>query len=410
MRSNRTFQFISDPNHKENLSGRITAACVNCRRKKIKCGGGRECKACQEKGLVCKGPSFRERASNDDGVAVPTIVPDSDGASDTFSTCSMKEEDVTESQDAKYDTIQQLLSSMKPELGCERPGLNLKSLSHYVPTTSALSGAEDVGARSSRLIYPMPLRRPPHQGIAAALEHRLGDDESHSHRLPGHLIQEAEALEAKAGGMRQLASLRIRDDAMRVHREVQQHEEQRQQKAHVHSQSLQQPRSRPSNPNQAAFGVASPASMMSAGSGCWRSRYQFDASTIFRPDGVTLRTGLTSRGGEFGTWDHVNMQPSHSQSFGHQQQQHRLDFSTSPSYEMQQQQQAFSSSQHHSAVPTGNNRFRSKQGSCGSGSTASSSSTMGLHRMQAAFRTQLEAQWSGRDQGGGSFRAYHPPQ
>ncbi|KAK5678214.1 hypothetical protein LTS10_009384 [Elasticomyces elasticus] len=416
MRVNRTFQFIGDPYHKgsdvqgiesttnpgnqENLSGRVTAACVNCRRKKIKCGGGRECKACQVKGLVCEGPSFRKRASNDDGLVVATLVPDSDGASDVFSTSSM-EGDMMESQDAEYDTTQ-LLSSMKPELGCESPGMDLKPASCYLQNTTASPGAQDVGTGPSRLIYPMPIRRPPHQTIAAALERRLEEDESYPPRSPGHLIQEAEVLEEKAGALRQLASLRIYDEAVRVHNEVQRHhEEQQQQHYHHHVLPLplsQQPRSHPSNPNQAAFGGPSSASMEP---GRCPSRHQFDASTIFRPDGVTLRTGLTSRGGEFGNWDQVHMQPPSTLQLSgqqQQQQQHRLHFSTSPSYHGMQQQlpQAPSSSRKQNALPTG--------------STASSSSTTGFRRMQVAFHTQLEAQRSGDGKGEGRFRAYHPPQ
>lgn len=50
----RTYTFIADPTHKENLSGRVTAACLNCRRKKIKCSGEANCRQCQEKGLVCE--------------------------------------------------------------------------------------------------------------------------------------------------------------------------------------------------------------------------------------------------------------------------------------------------------------------------------------------------------------------
>ncbi|KAK3633279.1 hypothetical protein LTR56_002516 [Elasticomyces elasticus] len=375
MQSNHTFQFVGDPYHKENLSGRVTAACINCRRKKIKCGGGRECKACREKDLVCEGPSFRKGGSGD----AATIVPDSDEVPGMCPTSPL-DNAVAESQDAKYDTIQQLLKSTKPRLGRGSPELDLKSASHYVPTTSALSGAEDVGARPSRLVYPLPYRHPPHQGIATALELRLEDDEAQSHRSPGHLIQEAQGLEERAGVLRQLASLQIHDDAMRVRNEVQRHQEQRQYHHHILPRpASQQPRSHPSNPNQAAFGcVVAPASMVSAGPGLGPSRYQFDASTIFRPDGVTLRTGLTPRGGEFGTWDVDNMRPlSIPHSVEQRHQQHRLDFSTPPSH---------------------------------SGSTASSSSTTGFRRMQAALHTQLEAQRSSDDKGEGRFRAYHPPQ
>ncbi|KAK4574399.1 hypothetical protein LTR86_002161 [Recurvomyces mirabilis] len=63
--SDRTYQFISDPTHKENLSGRVTAACLNCRKKKIKCSGEESCKQCNEKGLVCEGPPSRKRPRQD---------------------------------------------------------------------------------------------------------------------------------------------------------------------------------------------------------------------------------------------------------------------------------------------------------------------------------------------------------
>lgn len=43
---------------------RVTAACLNCRRKKVKCSGEVDCRQCQEKGLVCEGPPSRKRAKN----------------------------------------------------------------------------------------------------------------------------------------------------------------------------------------------------------------------------------------------------------------------------------------------------------------------------------------------------------
>ncbi|KAK5733094.1 hypothetical protein LTR17_009974 [Elasticomyces elasticus] len=459
MQSNRTFQFISDPNHKvrcrgdvvkiieiitanrdeqENLSGRVTAACLNCRRKKIKCDGDRDCEPCRQKGLVCEGPSSRKRASGDGDLVIAATDPANDEVSDLFAIYPMHEA-AMENQNARYDTFQQLLSSVQPTLGRESAELNPNPASHYASTTSAWSGGEAVGARPSRSIYPMPSRHPPHQDIAPTMERRLEDGESRPRRSAGHLLQEAEVLEGKAGWLRQLASLRLHDEAMAVHIEVQRHEEQQQQdqqhqkqqyQQHQEQQqqqarslpSSQQPRSRPSNPNQTAFGcVASPDSMSSSAAEMdWRPpAYQFDASTIFRPDGVTLRTGLTARGGEFGTWDRVDMQPSHSQSIGQQHQQHRLDFSTSPSHRMQQQQQqqqqAPHSSEQQSALPTGSDRSKSrfKQGSDDSGSTATSSSstttkTPGQRRMQAAFHTQLAAQRFGVGDGEGTFRAYHP--
>lgn len=59
--NDRVFRFISDPRYKENLSGRVRAACITCRRKKIKCSGEINCQTCQERGLVCEGLPERKR-------------------------------------------------------------------------------------------------------------------------------------------------------------------------------------------------------------------------------------------------------------------------------------------------------------------------------------------------------------
>ncbi|KAK0281701.1 hypothetical protein LTR35_007382 [Friedmanniomyces endolithicus] len=60
--ADQTFHFINnEPNHKQNLSGRVSAACVNCRRKKIRCTGEADCRQCREKGLICEGPPSRRR-------------------------------------------------------------------------------------------------------------------------------------------------------------------------------------------------------------------------------------------------------------------------------------------------------------------------------------------------------------
>lgn len=61
----QVFRFISDPSHKENLSGRVRAACLTCRRKKIKCSGELNCRTCREKGLVCEGLPERKRPARD---------------------------------------------------------------------------------------------------------------------------------------------------------------------------------------------------------------------------------------------------------------------------------------------------------------------------------------------------------
>ena len=59
--SEKTYRFISDPGHKENLSGRVRAACITCRRKKIKCSGEVPCHTCEERGVVCEGLMERKR-------------------------------------------------------------------------------------------------------------------------------------------------------------------------------------------------------------------------------------------------------------------------------------------------------------------------------------------------------------
>nr|POF02522.1 hypothetical protein CFP56_58153 [Quercus suber] len=63
----RSYSFISDPSHKETLSGRVTAACLNCRRKKIKCSGEENCQTCRDKGLVCESPPKRKRPAKEAG-------------------------------------------------------------------------------------------------------------------------------------------------------------------------------------------------------------------------------------------------------------------------------------------------------------------------------------------------------
>ena len=63
--NDRVYRFISDPGHKENLSGRVRAACLTCRRKKIKCSGELNCRTCREKGLVCEGLPERKRPRRD---------------------------------------------------------------------------------------------------------------------------------------------------------------------------------------------------------------------------------------------------------------------------------------------------------------------------------------------------------
>jgi hypothetical protein len=68
--SEKTFRFIDDPGHKENLSGRVRAACMTCRRKKIKCSGELNCRTCRERGIVCEGLPERRRPRRDSTNAI----------------------------------------------------------------------------------------------------------------------------------------------------------------------------------------------------------------------------------------------------------------------------------------------------------------------------------------------------
>nr|POF24719.1 hypothetical protein CFP56_71694 [Quercus suber] len=78
----RSYSFISDPSHKETLSGRVTAACLNCRRKKIKCSGGEKCQTCRDKGLLCEGPPKRKRPGKE------AVSAEKSGRKDHSSTAS----------------------------------------------------------------------------------------------------------------------------------------------------------------------------------------------------------------------------------------------------------------------------------------------------------------------------------
>lgn len=79
----KVYRFIFDPtfHHKENLSGRVRTACINCKRKvglerlarnptrltyvqKIKCNGQVPCVTCREKNISCEGFIKRRRPSH----------------------------------------------------------------------------------------------------------------------------------------------------------------------------------------------------------------------------------------------------------------------------------------------------------------------------------------------------------
>lgn len=75
----RTYRFISDRFHKENLSGRVRAACITCRRRKVKCEGVEPCRTCNEKGLVCEGLPKRKQSDPDPSRVPPSGISDSRG-------------------------------------------------------------------------------------------------------------------------------------------------------------------------------------------------------------------------------------------------------------------------------------------------------------------------------------------
>ncbi|KAK4953544.1 hypothetical protein LTR10_008142 [Elasticomyces elasticus] len=175
MQSDRTFQFVSDPNHKvsstvlrlnweawegpvtkrqqENLSGRVTAACLNCRRKKIKCSGEAECRQCREKGLVCEGPPARKRPHRDlvpaDGDDVPSPISPAEGQS--------------------KDSFHQPSSPNQPHPGGALHGSQPIS-SHTSPSTSSFGGSRRTSTDSGRAVLPLPPRRL-YQQVPSALQH-----------------------------------------------------------------------------------------------------------------------------------------------------------------------------------------------------------------------------------------------
>ncbi|KAK5697537.1 hypothetical protein LTR97_007675 [Elasticomyces elasticus] len=436
----QTFHFVSDPNHKENLSGRVTAACLNCRRKKIKCSGEADCKQCRDKGLLCEGPPSRKRPNHE------TAIPNSDEGLDA---ATPHRHDPGDTQGPSGHTLQRPHTLSKPDSGyASNERESQSSYNSPIPV-----GSPDSDTGPGRFIHPLPIRRP-HQHIAPASE-RSGaelppssdasqdispfaftqtfrgytpggfDDSnvtaghsewgsvprggsggpplrsltttsltfqrhapedhvlnsaptsetgitgsaysnSRQRRPPAKLIEDAEALEEEASSLRQLAHRRSSFDSNVYN--AQQHI--------LPSQQMSQP----SNPDQLAFG-ASPTSMVG-------SPYQFDPSTIFRPDG-TLRTGLTPTGGAYGAWD-VHMQNSHS-------------FDQQPQYTFPQQ----------AHVPSNRVSARSNRGSVSSGSSRGSKKP---GRMQRAFHAQLVADQEAAasaarsDQGGEQAAMYHTPQ
>ncbi|KAK3618325.1 hypothetical protein LTR56_024719 [Elasticomyces elasticus] len=422
MQPDRTFQFISDPNYKENLSDRVIAACLNCRQNKIRCSGEASCRQCREKCLVCERSPPRKR---------PNRVPANSGSGEVLNASTPRDEALPETKGVVGDNLQWPPTLRQADSGSGSYKRELHPLYDSASTAVSLdTDGADTGP--GRLTNPLSIQRP-HQLIAPVSER--AEDEvrplsnvtqeispfpftqtfrgytsdgidgspvtidptewgpvpcqppittstmsltsrshaystvrsdtmdmfsqgsiassgySHSRwrRSPEQLIEAAEAFEERATLLRRLA-LRSPSHGRNGHR-VQQ------------DALLPQQMPQPSNPDLVAFGT-----LPAIESGVL---YEFDLSTILRPDG-TLKTGFTPTGGEDRTWD-IDMQTS--QLF----EQPDLHCSLpTPQYDFQQQ----------AHVPSKTSLGEFTHGSL---SSASSGGGRRLGRMQRAFHAQLVA-------------------
>ncbi|KAK6380040.1 hypothetical protein LTR81_027719 [Elasticomyces elasticus] len=408
MQSDRMFQFVSDPKHK------------------IKCSGEADCRQCREKGLVCKAPPPRKRANRDPanlgsgevlnastrydealpetkGVAgnnlrwLPTLRQADSGSGshkrelhflyDSASIAASLDTDGTDTGPGRLihplpiQRSHQLIASVS-----ERAEDEVSPLTNVTQDISSFAFTQTFSGYTSDGIHGSPVIAGPTEWGSVPCG-RLGEtpitsftmsqtSRSHAHstvasetmdtfshgsiacsgyshsrwrRSPENLIEAAEAKVEQTTSTRQLA-LRSPSHGINGHR-VQQHA------------SLPQQMSQPSNPNQVAFGTL-PALELGM-------PYQFDLSTILRPDG-TLKTDFTPTGGEDQTWD-IEMQKL--QLF----EQPDLHFSLpTPQYDFQQQV--------HVPSTTSFGRFTH-----GSVSSASSRGGRRLGRMQRTFHAQLIA-------------------
>ena len=119
MSSEKIYRFISDPGHKENLSGRVRAACLNCRRKKTKCSGEVPCGTCEEKGIACEGLTERKRPTKNGGKrscansarrSSEDFASEDSNRRETLSTPRRREWTET----ASLSVVRQLISKNKP--------------------------------------------------------------------------------------------------------------------------------------------------------------------------------------------------------------------------------------------------------------------------------------------------------
>ncbi|TKA72227.1 hypothetical protein B0A55_07303 [Friedmanniomyces simplex] len=244
MQEGQEFRFINnEPTHKENLSGRVTAACLNCRRKKIKCSGEVHCKQCQAKGVVCEGPPSRKRpnrenvaSSNEEGPSVPAHVDKSSSRSNVSSSTG----DASNNQTSRSG---------------ELAPMSAATISSDSMSTRSQHGLETAWRPNIPLLTP-----------------------------PDHLIHAAEALEEQAPSLRELAFRRGSLDTSAY--------ELQQQLVPQSQQMLNF--SGPNDPDQMIFGAFSAELSYPP--------YQFDSSTLSTPD-ATLGTVSTGATDGYGLWD-----------------------------------------------------------------------------------------------------------
>ena len=110
--SKETFRFISDPRHSETLSGRVRAACLNCRHRKVKCCGQMPCTTCKENRMSCGGLVERKRPKKTSPGSVHSATLASTERSPALSRAS--------SNDDRWNSVSQGLTASLPKLRIEK--------------------------------------------------------------------------------------------------------------------------------------------------------------------------------------------------------------------------------------------------------------------------------------------------
>lgn len=148
----KVYQFVSDPGHKETLSGRVRAACLTCRKKKMKCSGEIPCITCVEKGLACEGFVARKRPgrSAQQSPKVRTRTPSYAAASSSGAPQSTHQSDrrqSTESGILEYSNLRRIQTNSSDHYTREG-GSNA--------STTEQSGSDMRSGNTAYLLSPSP--------------------------------------------------------------------------------------------------------------------------------------------------------------------------------------------------------------------------------------------------------------